>query len=101
MMNPFMTPEDAQSLDAFTTFVVCAVEVPLDEAVVPEVADQLLYIYGFDCYARWRQVAATSFPSLFDRSMRSRPCVESAKIRRARRSSPPAAPLAAAARTAG
>ena len=43
---------------------VCAIEVPLDEAVVPEAADQLTYLCGLDCYARWRATAAISFPSL-------------------------------------
>jgi hypothetical protein len=46
--------------------VVCAIEVPPDEAVVPEVADYLVYVCGLDCYARWRSAAATSFPTLED-----------------------------------
>ena len=43
---------------------VCGIEVPLDEAVVPEAADQLTYLCGLDCYARWRSSAAVSFPSV-------------------------------------
>jgi hypothetical protein len=46
------------------TCVVCAIEVPLDEAVVPEVTDRLVYLCGLECYARWRGTAATSFPTL-------------------------------------
>jgi hypothetical protein len=63
-MNTRMNSQDVQAPEAFTTCVVCAIEVPLDEAVVPEVADQLLYFYGLDCYAIWRAAAATSFRSL-------------------------------------
>ena len=43
---------------------VCGIEVPLDEAVVPEAADQLTYLCGLDCYARWRAIAAIAFPSV-------------------------------------
>ena len=43
---------------------VCGIEVPLDEAVVPEATDQLTYLCGLDCYARWRAIAAISFPSV-------------------------------------
>ncbi len=46
---------------ASTRCAVCGIEVPLDEAVVPEGADQLTYLCGFDCYARWRSIAAISF----------------------------------------
>jgi hypothetical protein len=42
---------------------VCGIEVPLDEAVVPEATDQLTYLCGLDCYAHWRAIAAISFPS--------------------------------------
>lgn len=64
MMNTSMNVSDVQVLDTLTPNIVCVVEVPLDEAVVPEVVDQLLYLYGFDCYASWRWAAATSFPLL-------------------------------------
>jgi len=43
---------------------VCGIEVPLDEVVVPEATDQLTYLCGLDCYARWRATAAIYFPSL-------------------------------------
>ena len=43
---------------------VCGIDVPLDEAVVPETIDQLTYLCGLECYARWRAIAAVSFPSL-------------------------------------
>ena len=63
-----MTTAPTNSLDvsreALVTCAVCAMQVPLDEAVVPEVADRLLYFCGLDCYARWRGTAATSFPSV-------------------------------------
>jgi uncharacterized protein DUF3330 len=55
------TPQDMKAPDAFTTCVVWAFEVPLDEAVVPEVTDQLVYLLGYDCYALWRGAAASSF----------------------------------------
>ena len=42
---------------ASTRCAVCGIEVPLDEAVVPEAADQLTYLCGLDCYARWRAIA--------------------------------------------
>jgi uncharacterized protein DUF3330 len=49
---------------ASTRCAVCGIEVPLDEAVVPEAADQLTYLCGLDCYARWRAIAAIVFPSV-------------------------------------
>jgi hypothetical protein len=49
---------------ASTRCAVCGIEVPLDEAVVPEAADQLAYLCGLDCYAHWRAIAAISFPSV-------------------------------------
>lgn len=51
-------------LKVWVQCTVCGIEVPLDEAVVPEVSDQLTYLCGLDCYARWRAAAAISFPSL-------------------------------------
>jgi hypothetical protein len=63
-MNTPMNFHDVQAPEAFVTCVVCAIEVPLDEAVVPEVVDQLVYLCGFDGYALWRGAAATSFPLL-------------------------------------
>lgn len=59
-----MNSDDATVLNAWTRCAVCAIEVPLDEAVVPEATDRLIYLCGFDCYARWRAAAAISFPSL-------------------------------------
>jgi hypothetical protein len=57
---------DASSLavEVWTLCAVCGIEVPLDEAVVPEATDQLTYLFGLDSYARWRAAAAISFPSL-------------------------------------
>ena len=57
---------DPEPSAAFVTCVVCAIEVPPDEAIVPEVADCLVYVCGLDCYASWRSAAATSFPTLKD-----------------------------------
>ena len=51
-------------LTASTWCAVCGIEVPLDEAVVPEATDQLTYLCGLDCYAHWRAIAAISFPSV-------------------------------------
>ena len=65
MMNTPTNASEMQSL--FVTCVMCAVEVPLDEAVVPEVVDRLVYLCGLECYARWRGTAATSFPALLAR----------------------------------
>jgi hypothetical protein len=42
---------------------VCGIEVPLDEAVIAETVDRLIYLCGLDCYARWRATAASFFPS--------------------------------------
>ena len=63
VVNTSTNAHDVQAPETFDPHVVCAIEVPLDEAIVPEVADQLVYLYGFDCYAHWRGVAATWFPS--------------------------------------
>ena len=41
---------------------VCGNEVPLDEAVVPEVVDRLVYLRGLDCYALWRATRVSSPP---------------------------------------
>jgi len=59
-----MNSGDAPAPKAWTVCAVCGIEVPLDEAVVPETMDELTYICGLDCYARWRATAAISFPSL-------------------------------------
>ncbi len=34
---------------------VCRKEVPLSEAVIPEVADYVAYFCGLECYAKWKQ----------------------------------------------
>jgi len=57
---------DPEPSAAFVTCVVCAIEVPPDEALVPEVADRLLYLCGLDCYARWRVAVSATFPTLGD-----------------------------------
>ena len=67
-MNTSTNSHDTQMPATLVRCVICAIEVPLDEAVVPEAADFLVYLCGFDCYARWRQAAATSFPSAEPRS---------------------------------
>ena len=59
-----MNSDDVPVLKAWVRCAVCAIEVPLDEAVVPETTDRLIYLCGLDCYARWRAAAAISFPSL-------------------------------------
>jgi len=56
--------DSVRALTASTWCAVCGIEVPLDEAVVPEATDQLTYLCGLDCYARWRSIAAISFPSV-------------------------------------
>lgn len=63
-MNTAMNSHDVQAPEAFTTCLIWEIEVPFDEAVVPEVTDRLVYLFGFDCYARWRGAAAISFRSL-------------------------------------
>jgi Domain of unknown function (DUF3330) len=69
LASPRTTPEmsmnsdDVPVLKAWTRCAVCAIEVPLDEAVVPEPTDRLIHLCGLDCYARWRAAAAISFPS--------------------------------------
>ena len=56
--------DSGRVLAASTRCAVCGIEVPLDEAVVPEATDQLTYLCGLDCYAHWRAIAAISFPSV-------------------------------------
>jgi hypothetical protein len=53
--------------DALVRCAVCATEVPLDAAIVPEPMDRLIYLCGLDCYASWRAAAAISFPALAPR----------------------------------
>jgi hypothetical protein len=62
-MDTSIDPRVAQTPGAPVKCAVCAIEVPLDEAVVPEVADRLVYLCGLDCYARWRVTALASFSS--------------------------------------
>ena len=64
IMNPSTNSHDVKEPKAFVTCALCGSEVPFDEAIVPEATDQLVYLCGIDCYARWRRVAAISFPSL-------------------------------------
>lgn len=67
---PPADPGDAKNSDsvrvltASTQCAVFGIEVPLDEVVVPEAIDQLTYLYGLECYARWRAIAAISFSSI-------------------------------------
>ena len=65
MIGASTNPQDVPVEEAFVTCAVWAIEVPLDEAVVPEVADWLVYLCGLDCYARWRGDAVIAFPSVF------------------------------------
>jgi hypothetical protein len=55
-----MNDIDTTVVKVWTLCAVCGIEVPFDEAVVPEVADQLTYLCGLECYARWRAAAALS-----------------------------------------
>ena len=59
-----MSSDDPAVVNVFATCTVCGIEVPLDEAVVPEATDQLTYICGLDCYARWRAAAVIRFSAL-------------------------------------
>jgi hypothetical protein len=59
-----MNSDDVPVLKLWIGCAVYEIDVPLDEAVVPEATDQLTYLYGLDCYARWRAAAAITFPSL-------------------------------------
>jgi len=63
-----MNSDDVPVRKVLVRCAVCAIEVPLDEAVVPEATDQLTYLCGLDCYARWRATAAIYFPSLSTKS---------------------------------
>ena len=59
--------KNSDDVPVYTTSIrctMCGIEVPLDEAVVPEATDQLTYLCGLDCYARWRAISAICFPSL-------------------------------------
>jgi Domain of unknown function (DUF3330) len=70
LASPRTTPgmsidsDDVPVLKAWIRCAVCAIEVPLDEALVPEPTDRLIHLCGLDCYARWRAAAAVSFPLL-------------------------------------
>jgi len=63
-MSASMISGPARTTQQLVACAVCGIEVPPDEAVVPEVTDRLTYLCGFDCYARWRAATATSYPSL-------------------------------------
>jgi hypothetical protein len=56
--------DDVRVLTESTRCAVCGIGVPLDEALVPEATDQLTYLCGLECYARWRALSVISFPSL-------------------------------------
>ena len=46
---------------------VCNCEVPLDEAVVPEATDYVVYFCGAPCYSTWRLAAVSaSMPLMGD-----------------------------------
>jgi hypothetical protein len=62
-----MNSTNPVALQRWAKCAVCGIEVPLDEAVVPESTDQLTYLCGLDCYARWRAAAVMRFPSLSSR----------------------------------
>lgn len=64
MTKTSMKLDDPEPATAVVACVVCATEVPLDEMVVPEITDHLVYLCGLDCYARWRDSAGREFPSL-------------------------------------
>jgi len=59
-----MSSNSVSVLNVRVRCAMCGIEVPLDEAVVPEATDLLTYLCGLDCYARWRATAAISLPSL-------------------------------------
>jgi hypothetical protein len=44
-----MSSSDSTVVKVLTVCAVCRIEVPYDEAVVPEVTDQLTYLCGLDC----------------------------------------------------
>jgi Domain of unknown function (DUF3330) len=67
-----MTVIDASTVATWGQCAVCSIEVPLDEAVVPEPMERLMYFCGLDCYARWRAAAAVSFPALSPQSSSGR-----------------------------
>jgi hypothetical protein len=59
-----MHADDVRAPEAWVRCSVCGIEVPLDEAIVPEPTDRLMHLCGLDCYARWRAAAAGSYPAL-------------------------------------
>jgi hypothetical protein len=63
MTATWIPPSDSQLIEGVVVCATCAAEVPLDEAVVPEVTDRLIYLCGLECYARWRVAAVGSYPS--------------------------------------
>lgn len=65
-----MSTDDASVVKVWGQCMVCAIEVPLDVAIVPEPTDRLVHFCGLDCYARWRAAAHLSFPSFSDTGQR-------------------------------
>ena len=63
-----MNCNELSMVEVWIPCAVCAIEVPLDEAIVPEATDELIYLCGLDCYARWRASAENLFPSLASRA---------------------------------
>ena len=63
MTSTSIRGNDLQFVNGIVVCGACAIDVPLDEVVVPEVTDRLIYLCGFECYARWREAAAGSYPS--------------------------------------
>ena len=63
MTSTSMNWRDSQYTGGIVECAACAVEVPLDEAVVPEATDRLIYLCGLECYASWIKGAIGSYPS--------------------------------------
>jgi hypothetical protein len=59
-----MNLDDEALVRAPAVCVICRIQVPLDEVLVPEVMDCLTWLCGFDCYARWRTDATIPYPML-------------------------------------
>ena len=53
--DPSLDATKGQETAVRITCAVCRYEVPISEAVVPEATDYLIYIFGLDCYQRWRE----------------------------------------------
>lgn len=57
-----MKADGMPGIHSMRTCEVCGTEMPLDEAIIPEASDYLIYLCGLECFARWRLGLRTRYP---------------------------------------